>query len=73
MHLLRSHGSCPLLFVVEDGARPPGTVARVADDLMQGWVGALGRERAGLRLDLQAWTSVCANAYALSHGLDCAA
>ena len=69
MHLLRSHGACPLLFVVEDGARAPGTVARVADDMMQGWVGALGRERAGLQLDLQAWTSVCANAYALHHGL----
>ena len=69
MHLLRSYGTCPLLFVVEDGAKAPGTVMRVADDLMQGWVGELGRERMGLRLDLHAWTSVCANAYVLHHGL----
>jgi hypothetical protein len=64
-NLLRSYGDCPLLFVVEDGAQAPGTVARVADDVMQGWVGELGRERAGQRLDLHAWVSLCANAHVL--------
>ncbi len=65
-NLLRSYGGCPLLFVVEDGGRAPGTVARVADDVFQGWVGELGRERAGMRLDLHAWASLCANAYVLA-------
>jgi hypothetical protein len=68
LHLLRSHGNCPLLFVVEDGAQAPGTAALVADDLLQGWVGELGRERAGLPLDLHAWASVCANATLLRRG-----
>ena len=74
LNLLRGFGPNVLLFVTDDGAEAPGTVRLLESDLMQGWIGELGRERAGLRLDLPGWVSICANAYRLwrqaGHGAD---
>ena len=74
LNLLRGYGPNVLLFVTDDGAEAPGTVRQLEIDLMQGWIGELGRERAGLRLDLHGWVSICANAYRLwrqaGHGAD---
>jgi hypothetical protein len=67
LHVLRSHGPNALLFVSNDHAEQAGTVRRLDDDLLQGWVDDLGADRARKRLDLAAWTSLCANAHRLRH------
>jgi hypothetical protein len=67
LHLLRSHGPNALLFVCNDHAQQAGTVRRLDDDLLQGWVDDLAAGRAARPLDLAAWTSLCANAHRLRH------
>lgn len=54
-----------LLWVTVDPKRAPGSVERVSDQLMLGFLSRYGDYEGGLRLPVVEWVSVCAQAYRL--------
>jgi hypothetical protein len=62
--------TCLLWVKVADGARVPGSVERISDGLLLGFLSRYGDYDGGPRLPVEEWISVCANAYRLWRGAD---
>jgi hypothetical protein len=65
LNMLRSHGPNTLLFVMQDGTKPSGTVVQVEEDLFQASIAALAPPIDMSLVDQGAWIHICANAYRL--------
>jgi hypothetical protein len=68
---LQTYAPTDLLWVkVADGAQTPGSVERVSDKLLVGYLSRYGDYDGGPRIPIEEWISVCANAYRLWRGAD---
>lgn len=68
---LRAYGPNSLLWVdLADARQPPGTVERMSDGLMRGFVRHFGTYDDDPCLPVEDWVSVCGNAYRLWRGED---
>jgi len=65
LNMLRSHGPNTLLFVMQDDAKPSGTVVQVEEDLFQASIAACAPITDLSVVDVGAWINICANAYRL--------
>jgi len=68
---LRTYGPNSLLWVsAADAAHPPGSVERLGDGLLRGFVSRFGTYYGAPSLPVEDWVAVCANAYRLWRNAD---
>jgi hypothetical protein len=68
---LRTYGpNCLLWVCVADAAHLPGSVERLSDGLLRGFVSRFGTYDEGPSLPVDEWVAVCANAYRLSRNAE---
>lgn len=68
---LRSYGpNCLVWVCVADGAHVPGSVERLGDGLLRGFVSRFGTYDGAPSLPVEDWVAVCANAYRLTRNAE---
>jgi hypothetical protein len=68
---LRTYGpNCLVWVCVADAAHLPGSVERLSDGLLRGFVSRFGTYDGDPSLPVEDWVAVCANAYRLSRNAD---
>ena len=65
LNRLRAHGDNALLYVTEHPTVPPGTLVQERTHLYHGYIDRLVPMKEATKINLTAWTSLCASTYSL--------